>query len=81
MELKGFMFMYSYYEALRDLPDEERHKMYDAILDYVFAGKMPDLPPLLKTFFILIKPNLDSSITKATTARTNGKGGGRPKGK
>lgn len=56
--------------------------MYDAVMDYALAGKAPDaLPALLNGFFLLLKPNIDSSLMKYSAAVENGKKGGRPKGK
>jgi len=56
--------------------------MYDALMDYAFAGKCPeDLPPLLNGYFVLLKPNIDSSMLKYAASVENGKKGGRPKKK
>ncbi|MBR5792391.1 MAG: hypothetical protein IKY34_04725 [Ruminiclostridium sp.] len=74
----GFTFLPSYYDALRPLPDEERLALFDAILDYVFQGKEPDLPPLLNCCFSLLRPNVDASVKRYQVNVENGKRGGRP---
>ena len=74
----GFTFLPSYYDAQRPLPDEERLPLFDAILDYVFQGKEPDLPPLLNCCFSLLRPNIDASIKRYQANVENGKKGGRP---
>lgn len=77
--MKGFTMLPSYYEALRPLPDDMRLQMYDAVFDYAFEGKEPDnLPPLLNGYFILLRPNLDSSIKHYAASVENGNKGGRP---
>lgn len=69
----------SYYEAIRPLPDQERLIMLDAIFDYVFLEKEPvDLPPILQGYFVLLRPNIDSSIRNYSASVENGKKGGRP---
>lgn len=79
---KGFVFLRSYYDALKGLSREDRALILDAVLQYVFEGKEPDseaLPPLLLGFFTLLRPNIDSSVRRYQTQRENGQKGGRPK--
>lgn len=77
----GFVFLESYYLAIRPLDDELRLKLYDSIFDYVFKGQEPDnLPAILNSLFVLMKPNIDNSIKRYITNCENGKKGGRPKG-
>lgn len=76
----GFTMLPSYYEALRPLADEDRLKLYDAMMDYAFSGKEPEgLSPLLNGYFSLLRPNLDSSLRHYAAAAENGKRGGRPR--
>lgn len=80
MDVSGFVFQRSYYEALRGLDDENRLAVLDAITDYAFTGKTPEgLGPLPFACFTLIKPTLDSSLSRYAACRANGKRGGRPK--
>lgn len=79
MMTRGFVFLQSYFQALRPLPDSERLALLDAILDFAFEGKEPDgLPPLLNGYFSILRPNIESGIRRYNAAVTNGKGGGRP---
>lgn len=76
----GIVFLPSYYEAIRPLPDQERLMMYDAILDYGLSGVEPDgLPPILAGYFALLRPNIDSTVRRYDSSVKNGKKGGRPK--
>ena len=71
----GFVFMESYYLALKELPEADRLLMYDAMLKYAFEGAAPELPAPLVGYFTLIKPSVDASLERYR----NGKLGGRPK--
>ncbi len=74
------MMLPSYYDAIRPLPDEQRLALYDAIMDYAFGGKEPEnLSPILKGYFVLLRPNIDSSAKRYAASVENGKKGGRPK--
>ena len=75
---KGVVFMLSYYEAIKDLPDNDRLSIYDAVMQYGFNGTEPQLSGIAKTVFTLIKPNVDSSLKKYRASVANGKRGGRP---
>lgn len=72
----GFRVLPSYYEAIRDLPDAERLRIYDAIMDYGFGNEVGELPPLLNGYFGLIKPSLEGSIKFEAKQVANGKRAG-----
>lgn len=74
MERDSFIFYRSFYEAIRDLPNDIRLEVFTAITEYALYGRLPqDLKPFAKGLFTLIKPNID-----VNTARfVNGKKGGR----
>ena len=62
----GFTFYRFFCDAIRQLPKSKQLEMYNAICDYVFDGKEPDLNgDLLGVFWTLMKPALDN--TKKTT--------------
>lgn len=72
--MRNLIFYASYYEAIKELPDEEQGKVYKAIIDYAMMKIEPDLSGIAKAIFVLIKPTLDASIKNYE----NGKKGGRP---
>ena len=76
-EIKSFTFYRNYHELIKHLPDEERLKLYDAISNYMFESKEPELDGLSKGIWINFKMPLDTSKTNIE----NGKKGGAPKGK
>lgn len=71
----GFVFMESYYLALKALSEADRLIMYDAVLKYAFEGVEPELPSQLAGYFMLIKPSVDISLKRYR----DGKKGGRPR--
>lgn len=77
---RGFVILPSYYEALRNLPDDTRLSLYDAMLDFGFTGKEPDnLNAIEMAIFSLMRPNIESSVEKYEAQYKNGCKGGRPK--
>ena len=73
----SLVFYKSFYDALREFKPGERAQVYDAIFQYVFDGKEPELRGGCKAAWILIRPQLDANIRR----RENGFKGGRPKAK
>lgn len=57
-EKESFVFYKSFYEALQDLKDKERLKMYDAICELALNENEIKLTGLTKTLFTLIKPQI-----------------------
>lgn len=74
----GFTFFVSYYEGLKQVPEEYRLEAYEAIMDYVFEGVEPsdDVSPWVQIVFQMAKPTIDSGLI----SKENGKKGGAPKG-
>lgn len=74
MERDSFIFYKSFYEAIRDLPNDIRLEVFTAITEYALYGRLPeDLKPFAKGMFTLMKPNIDANIARFF----NGKKGGR----
>ena len=76
---EGFRVLPSYYLALRELPDDVRLALYDAMFDCGFGNPVGDLPPIANGYFILIRPTLENSVNYYVAQVENGKKGGRPK--
>ena len=75
---RGVLIQASFYEAMQYLPDKERLQLYDGICAYMLEGILPEnLSPIAKSMFILMKPNMDSSVRKYAASVSNGKKGGR----
>ena len=75
----GVVFLPSFYEAIKDLPDNVRLGVYDAVACYGLYGELIEMEPTVKCLFTLIKPNIDASQRRYRTAKANGSKGGRPK--
>ncbi len=62
LERNGFIFYRSFYEALKDLENEQYAVVHKALCEYALNGKEPNLKGVEKSFFLLIKPTLDTCI-------------------
>ena len=74
-ETQAFTFYRNYYEIIRYLPPKDKLQLYDAILEYMFEDKEPQLKQLLNGIWINIKRPLDNNKKNII----NGKKGGKPK--
>ena len=71
----SFVFYKSFFEALQDLKDKDRLKVYDAICNLALNDEDTKLSGIAKTIFTLIKPQVLANKKRYE----NGKKGGRPK--
>ncbi len=91
---ESFVFYKSFWEALKELPDEMRLHVLDAVTDYAFTKKVPEtLTSFESAVFKLIRPQIDASNKRREQSIENGikgkeygklgaeygKRGGRPK--
>lgn len=77
----GFVFYQSFYEALQDIPNEDKMAIVQAIIEYGLYGKESDLQGLHKIVFTLIKPQIDANQKKFVNGQKgaeHGVKGGRP---
>ena len=73
-EIKKISFFASYGEALQSLDDRSAGQLIKATCSYVFDGKEPDkLRSKVIPMWLLLKPNLDSSLKKIKGGRKGGK--------
>ena len=62
MKRKTFTFRNSWFEAMRNLPDNTRLALMDAICSYAIEGKLPEnLEMTAQTAFILIRAEIDNT--------------------
>lgn len=83
-EKESFVFYRSFFEALQDLKDKERLKVYDAICELALNENDTDLTGIANTIFKLIRPQILSNSKKYRDGQKGaeyGKLGGRPKKK
>lgn len=70
-----FVFYASFYEALKELPDKSRLRIYDAICNYALCEIEPQFSGVEKIVFSLIKPQISANLQR----QKNGCLGGAPK--
>jgi len=69
----SIIFYRSFYEAIKELPENIQSQVYSAIFEYSLNFNEPQLEGISKTVFTLIKPQLDANNKRFE----NGKKGGR----
>ena len=77
MTRKGFLFMTSYYDSIKELDEKNQLELFHAICSYGCDGKELELTGIAKIIFGLIKPTLAASIKRYDNCVENGKRGGR----
>lgn len=75
MSRDSFIFYRSFFEAAEPLQSKDKLALFEAITNYALNSSLPDLPPIAKAMFTLIKPQLDANQKRYQ----NGTKGGRPK--
>ncbi|GHV51292.1 hypothetical protein FACS1894216_05060 [Synergistales bacterium] len=76
-EIHGCSFYRNWHEALSELSDEEYGRCARAINHYLYTGEIIELSGMVKTIFMLIKPNIDKSAMRKTTGSNGGKSKGQ----
>lgn len=75
MKRNSFVFYRSFYEAIQDLPTEDRLEIYDMIMEYGLNGNvLENCTAVGRAVFKLIKPQLEANNKRYL----NGKKGGNP---
>ena len=69
------VFYRSFYDAIKELPNEEFAKCARAILSYGIEGKEPEENGIAKSIFIMARPQIDANNKRYE----NGSKGGRPR--
>lgn len=72
---ESFIFYASFYEALKELPNELRLEIFDAVCEFSLNGKEPELTGVARAIFALIRPQIAANFARYE----NGCKGGRPK--
>lgn len=64
MERDSFIFYRSFYEAIKEIPDEEQLNIYKAITEYALNQNEIQITGVSKAIFTLVKPQLDANFQK-----------------
>ena len=70
----------SYWESIKDLPDDKQLLFLKSIIEYGMDSIEPEFTGIEKSFWIQIKATIDNSMKRYNTSIENGKKGGAPKG-
>ena len=55
------LFYRSFFDALRNIPDADRLRVYDAIMEYSMYDVEPNLDGTSLAVFLLVKPQIDAN--------------------
>lgn len=80
MARDSFIFYRSFYEAIREIPEENQLDVYNAIINYGLNQEEIELKGVSKAIFSLVKPNIEAATKRYDAQIENGKKGGAPKG-
>lgn len=75
----SFVFYASFYEAISNLPGDTQLEVYNAICKYALLGELPELSPIAKAMFTVMRPVMDAASARYEASVANGRKGGRPK--
>lgn len=67
---KAFTFYGSYYQSIKELPLENQHELYKAIIEYSFEKIEPKLNGISSSIWCLIKPNLDNNFSRYESGKS-----------
>lgn len=70
-----FVFYKSYYDAMKQLPQEQAFRLLCMLCDYVFEGRQPQAQEagLCQMAFLLMKPTVDAACKRHEQAKAAGK--------
>jgi len=60
----SFIFYRSFFEATKPLSKEEKAELFDAICEFALDQNEPELSPIPKAMFALVKPQLQANYKK-----------------
>ena len=76
------IFYKTFYDCIKELPEEDGYALYDAVFQYAFYGAEPELSGLCAGIFAMIKVQIDANNKRYENGKKgaeHGKKGGRPK--
>ena len=77
MARESFIFYASFYDAIKELPNELRLEIFDAICEFALTGKEPEMTGVSRAILTLIRPQIAANFARYE----GGLKGGRPKTK
>lgn len=71
----SFIFYKTFYDCIKELPKKSGYSLYNAVFEYVFNGREPELKGIELGIFSMIKVQIDANNLRYS----NGKKGVGPK--
>jgi uncharacterized phage protein (TIGR02220 family) len=70
MERDGFLFYRSYYDAIKELPAEDKAAVYDAIMEFALYHHEVKVTGTAKVVMTLVKPLLEANCKRYMNGKT-----------
>lgn len=80
-DIRSFVFYRSFYESAKHLGEQDRLKVYDALMEYALNGVEIELDGAAMALFLAFKPQIDANNKRRANGKTGaefGILGGRP---
>lgn len=61
MQVNGFVFYASFYEAIEELEEQDQLSVYRAICQYALTGEMPECKGAARAIMKLVQPQIDAN--------------------
>jgi hypothetical protein len=69
MNRDSTIFYRSFYEAIKELPEQNQLEIYNAIFEHSLNLKKPELTGLSKTIYTLIEPQIEANLKRYTNGK------------
>lgn len=60
----SFVFYETFYQAMKEIPEEDQLNAFKAIIEYGLYQTVPELKGMAKVIFMMAKPNIDANYTR-----------------
>ena len=77
MERNSFIFHSMWWDLLKELPDDDRGRLFKAVCAYVFDGELPSLEPMEMAIFSMIRKKLDDDYEEWMASKKRMAEGGK----
>ena len=69
MQVNGFVFYASFYEAIEELEEQDQLSVYRAICQYALTGEMPECKGAARAIMKLVQPQIDANNRRRESGR------------
>ncbi len=63
------VFYRSFYDSIKNIPEEDQLKVYTAIMEYAMNDIQPEIEGIALAIFLLVKPQIDANNKRYQNGR------------